>query len=142
MTDFIVMAETTVAAEILDVARRTLTLESAFFARQISLALTIKRRQVAAQRQTTIGVRWAGLGLADAFGVYFRWRPFKGNLGAQSTLRKSRSRQWLRAGEKGHKLDASVLCLNLPPGKYPSNSRRRLGLFHPILKSLACVIDF
>jgi hypothetical protein len=65
--------------------------ESASFARQISLALTIERRHVAAQRQTTIGVQWARLGLADAFGVYFRWRPFKGNLGAQSTLRKFRS---------------------------------------------------
>jgi len=52
--------------------------ESASFARQISLAPTIKRRHVAAQRETTIGVRRAKLGLADTFGVYFRWRPFKG----------------------------------------------------------------
>jgi hypothetical protein len=73
--------------------------ESASFAGQISLALTIKRRHVAAQRQTTIGVRWARLGLADTFGVYFCWRPFKGNLGAQSTLRKSRPRQWLSTSE-------------------------------------------
>jgi hypothetical protein len=53
----------------------------------------------AVPQQTTFGLRWPRLDLADTFGFCFRWRPFEGDSGAKSTFRKSRSRQWLSAGE-------------------------------------------